>query len=158
MKEVLPFSPLGELILFFVGSLVFCILTLIAAKLIRPNRPNQEKNTVYESGEDPVGNAWGNFNMRFYIIAIMFLLFEVEIAFLFPWATVFGNEELIKESDGVWGYFSIVEMFVFIFLLTLGLMYAWGKGYLDWVKPNTKVKETVTKVPIDLYDQINKKF
>ena len=158
MEEIQQLSAFGELILFFVGSLIFCIVALTTAKLIRPNRPNEEKNTVYECGEDPVGNAWGNFNIRFYILAIMFLLFEVEIAFLFPWATVFGNAELIKASQGLWGYFSIFEMFVFILLLSLGLVYAWGKGYLDWVRPDTKVKEIETKVPLNLYEEINKKY
>ncbi|HEX6224880.1 MAG TPA: NADH-quinone oxidoreductase subunit A, partial [Chryseolinea sp.] len=82
-------SAFGEVLLFIVAGVIFILVTLLVSKLIRPDRPNPEKLSTYESGEEPVSSAWSQFNIRFYIIALIFLLFEVEIVFLFPWSTVF---------------------------------------------------------------------
>jgi NADH-quinone oxidoreductase subunit A len=82
----------------------------------------------------------------------------VEIVFLFPWSTIFANKELIKETEGQWGWFSLVEMFVFIFVLALGLAYAWAKGHLDWIKPNPKATEFSSPVPKSHYEAINEKY
>ena len=117
-------SAFGEVLLFIVAGAIFIVVTLFVSKIIRPHRPNPEKLSTYESGEEPVGAAWSQFNIRFYIIALLFLLFEVEIVFLFPWATIFANEKLIKETDGLWGWFTFIEMLVFILILALGLAYA----------------------------------
>src|SRR5687768_7873859 len=100
-------SDFGVILLFIVGAIAFVVLALVVSWLIRPSRPNYEKLTSYECGEDPVGNAWGQFNVRFYIIALIFILFEVEILFIFPWATVFGNKEKIDSTNGLWGWFSL---------------------------------------------------
>src|SRR4051794_9113775 len=105
-------SGFGVILLFIIGAVLFVLSILGLSKLIRPNRPNFEKMTSYESGEDPVGSAWGQFNTRFYIIALIFILFEVEMIFLFPWATVFGQKELIEGTNGLWGWFSLFEVFV----------------------------------------------
>jgi NADH-quinone oxidoreductase subunit A len=140
-------SEFGIILLFIVGSIVFLIGGLITAYLLRPNRPNFEKLTTYECGEDPTGTAWGQFNVRFY----------VELVFLFPWATVFGQKHLIDATDGLWGWFSLLEMFVFIFLLALGLAYAWAKGYLDWVKPQVEIPQFKSVVPKELYERLNEK-
>ena len=110
-------SDFSYILLFIISGIAFVTLILFIAKLIRPNRPNLEKLSTYESGEEPDGNANVRFNMRFYVIALIFVLFDVELIFLFPWATVFGNQHLIEITDGVWGWFSIVEMFVFFLLL-----------------------------------------
>ena len=83
--EINGFGTVG---LFILGGLGFILIALMVGKLLRPYRPNEEKLTTYESGEDPVNNAWGQFNLRFYIIALVFILFEVELVFLFPWAVV----------------------------------------------------------------------
>ncbi|MBX2841743.1 MAG: NADH-quinone oxidoreductase subunit A [Flammeovirgaceae bacterium] len=151
-------SDFSYILLFIVGAIVFLVGGLITAWIIRPSRPNEEKQTSYECGEDPVGNAWGQFNIRFYIVALIFVLFDVEIIFLFPWATVFGQASLVELTSGIWGWFAISEMFVFIFILTLGLVYAWKKGYLDWVKPESKTKDFDSKVPYSLYENINEKY
>jgi NADH-quinone oxidoreductase subunit A len=151
-------SEFGIILLFITGGIAFVALALFVSKLIRPDRPNFEKLTPYESGEDPIGNAWGQFNTRFYVIALIFLLFEVEIVFIFPWATVFGDKNKIEETQGLWGWFSLMEMFLFIGILALGLIYAWVKGYLDWVKPNQEVKDYKSPVPKNLYEEINKKY
>ena len=151
-------SAFGELLLYIIAGIIFVVGGLVTAYLIRPHRPNEEKLTSYESGEEPVGQAWGKFNIRFYVIAIIFLLFDVEIVFLFPWATVFGRKELMEATDGLWGWFSLTEMFLFVAILALGLAYAWKKGHLDWVKPTVKVPEYSSKVPKILYEQLNEKY
>jgi NADH-quinone oxidoreductase subunit A len=150
-------SEFGILLLFIVGSIIFLIGGLITAFLLRPNRPNFEKLSTYECGEDPTGSAWGQFNVRFYVIAIIFILFDVELVFLFPWATVFGQKGLIEATDGLWGWFSLMEMFIFIFLLALGLAYAWAKGHLDWVKPKVEIPQFKSVVPGELYTRLNEK-
>ena len=130
-------------------------LAFIASRLLSPNNPNPEKLTSYECGEETVGSAWMPFNSRFYVIAIIFLLFDVEMVFILPWATVFGNHDMIN-VDKRWGWLSLTEMFVFLGILILGLIYVWVKGDLDWIKP-TPVKPTVdTQVPSSLYEAINK--
>ncbi len=151
-------SGFGTVLLFIVGGLVFILVTLGVGRLLRPHRPNREKLTTYESGEDPVGNAWGIFNNRFYIIALVFLLFEVELIFLFPWAIVFGNADLIRDTDGIWGWFALVETFIFIGLLAVGLVYVWAKGMFDWEKPKVRTDDFPSKVPDHLYETINKKY
>jgi NADH-quinone oxidoreductase subunit A len=134
------------------------MVTLLVSRLLRPHRPNPEKLTTYESGEEPVSTAWTQFNIRFYIVALIFLLFEVEIVFLFPWATIFARKELMDQTNGAWGWFSVIEMVVFILVLALGLAYAWVNGYLEWVKPDPKPTEMKSPVPKELYEKVNKKF
>ena len=103
----------GTVGLFILGGLGFILIALMVGKLLRPYRPNEEKLTTYESGEDPINNAWGQFNLRFYIIALVFILFEVELVFLFPWAVVFADVDLITVTNGLWGWLSLIEMVIF---------------------------------------------
>jgi len=119
-----------------------------------PNHPNAEKLSSYECGEEPTGSAWLPFNSRFYVIALVFLLFEVEMVFVFPWATVFGSHE-INNIDPRWGKLSLIEMFVFLGVLILGLVYVWRKGDLDWIKPKPITPTTDVNIPTSLYDQLN---
>lgn len=151
-------SEFANILLFIIGGVIFIAGGLTTAYLVRPKRPNPQKLTTYECGEDTVGSAWGNFNIRFYIIALIFILFEVEIIFLIPWATVFGNAELIKETNGLWGWFALIEATAFILILVLGLAYAWKHGYLDWVAPKPKETSFKSKVPESLYDKLNNKY
>ncbi len=134
------------------------LVALVISRILRPNRPNPEKLSSYETGEDSVGNAWAQFNVRFYIVALIFLLFEVEIIFLFPWSTVFAREELIDETNGMWGWFALTEMLIFILVLALGLAYAWVNGYLDWIKPKPNSTQYKSGIPKELYDKVNDKF
>ena len=97
--------------------------TLAISRAVRPQRPSVEKLTAYESGVDPVGTAWSQSQIRYYIFALLFVMFDVEAVFLFPWA-------LRLEAFGVFG---LVEMFAFVIILILGLVYAWRKGVLRWV-------------------------
>lgn len=123
-------------------------------RLLAPRNPNPEKLSTYECGEEPTGNAWLPFNSRFYVIALVFLLFDVEMVFVFPWATVFGNKEIIQ-LDPRWGWFSLIEMFIFLGILILGLAYVWVKGDLDWIKPSPTLPDSGTNIPQSLYDKIN---
>lgn len=148
-------SDFGTILLFLIGGAIFVILGLFTAKLIRPSRPNAEKLATYESGEEPIGNSWIQFNPRFYVIALIFIIFDVELAFIFPWAVVFGRRELIEATDGVWGWFSLIEMFIFIGVLVLGLAYAWAKGHLDWVRPDPVIPKSRSKIPMNVYKQFN---
>ena len=84
----------GYVAAFLLAGIAFLGLVLTLASFIRPSRPNEEKLSTYESGEEPVGNANTRFNPRFYVIALLFVLFEVELIFLFPWAVVFSNKTL----------------------------------------------------------------
>jgi NADH-quinone oxidoreductase subunit A len=123
-------------------------------RMLAPHKPNPEKLTSYECGEEPTGNAWMPFNSRFYVIALIFLLFDVEMVFIFPWAIVFGNHE-INNFEPRWGVLSLIEMFVFLGILILGLAYVWVKGDLDWIKPNPVKPVTDTNIPASLYEQLN---
>ncbi len=123
-------------------------------KILAPNNPNPEKLTSYECGEEPTGNAWLPFNSRFYVIALVFLLFDVEMVFVFPWAIVFGSHEL-NNSDPRWGWLALTEMFLFLGILILGLAYVWVKGDLDWIKPKPIMPTTNTNIPLSLYDRLN---
>jgi NADH-quinone oxidoreductase subunit A len=98
-------------------------LMLGAGSLVRPSRPTREKAIAYESGVDPVGPGFGQSQVRYYIFALLFVLFDVEAVFIFPWA-------LRLETYGLFG---LVEMAIFIVILALGLVYAWRKGVLRWV-------------------------
>ncbi len=129
-------------------------VAFFVSRMIAPKNPTPEKLTSYECGEETVGSAWVPFNSRFYVIALIFLLFDVEMIFILPWATVFGSHEAAK-IDNRWGWLSLTEMFIFLGILILGLAYVWVKGDLDWIKPKP-VKPTVdTQVPVSLYEKLN---
>lgn len=105
-------------------SAVLLVAGLLAlGSLLRPKRPQPQKYLTYESGVDPVGDGWSQSQVRYYIFALLFVMFDVEAVFIFPWA-------VRLEAFGVFG---LVEMLIFIFILALGLVYAWRKGVLRWV-------------------------
>jgi len=113
---------LAVLIFLAVGTGIV-LITFGINKLVRPHNPYPAKNVNYECAEKPVGSGWIQFNNRFYIFALIFVIFDVESVFLFPWAVAFG--EL--------GLFALVEMVLFILILMFGLYYAWKRGALKWV-------------------------
>ena len=151
-------SEFGSIFLYILSGITLCLIMLFVAKLIRPSRPNVEKLSTYESGEEPEGTANIRFNVRFYVVALIFILFDVELVFLFPWATIFADKQLIAETNGLWGWFTFAEMLVFVAILALGLAYAWIKGHLDWVRPQVKTTPFENKIPMDLYEKINQKY
>ncbi len=137
-------------IAFLAAGILSIALILFISRSLRPFRPNAEKLSTYESGEEPMGNANIRFNPRFYVIALLFVLFEVELIFLFPWAVVFGNKQLAL-ADSNWQIFALLEMFIFVGILALGLAFAWVKGYLTWEKPSTNPEEMNSPIPLDAY-------
>ena len=131
--------PLGlRLLLYFIIGFIFVGVGLLASALIRPHNPNPIKNSTYECGEEPIGPPWIRFNIRFYVVALVFLLFDVEVVFLLPWAVVFKQL----------GWFAFIEMIVFVVILLAGLAYVWVKGDIDWERPKPyipKLDELIVK-------------
>ena len=117
LRSYLTVAIFGALACVVAGGL------LALGSFIRPTRPQGQKYVTYESGVDPVGNSWGQANVRYYVFALLFVMFDVEAVFIFPWA--------IRLEE--FGLFGLVEMAIFIFILLLGLFYAWRKGVLKWV-------------------------
>ena len=109
---------------FALVAIGFLVVNLLVWWLIRPRRFSEEKLTTYECGESPEGSAWVQFNIRFYVFALIFIVFDVEAVFLFPWAAVF--REL--------GMLAFLEGLVFIGILVVALAYVWRKGDLEWVR------------------------
>lgn len=116
------------LIFALVGA-AFLFLSLFAGKFFRPNKPNQIKSQAYECGEEAVGPAWISFNIRFYLIALIFVIFDVEAALMFPAATVF--KKWIGDGKGILAF---SEIALFVLILFVGLVYVWKKKDLDWIK------------------------
>jgi NADH-quinone oxidoreductase subunit A len=112
-------------LLTIVGLLAF---VFVLWKVLRPARSSEEKAMTYECGENPVGNAWVQFNIRFYVFALIFVVFDVEAVFLLPWAVVFRDL----------GTLAYVEGLVFIGILVVALAYVWRKGDLAWVRPEDR--------------------
>ena len=154
MAEVSSITEFGKVLIFLITGLIFVGMAFGLNKFIAPHHPNPEKNSSYECGEETTGNSWIQFNSRFYVIALIFLLFDVEMIFVFPWATVFSNKELIA-IDGRWGWLAFTEMIVFLGILLLGLVYVWRKKDLDWIKPNSILPTVNTTIPLDAYQRIN---
>jgi NADH-quinone oxidoreductase subunit A len=122
-------TEFGKAFIFLLLGVIFVILGLFGAWIFRPRRPYPEKNATYECGEEPVGSAWIRLNVRFYVIALIFLIFDVEVAVLFPWALVYRQ----------FGLFGFLEMAVFLVILFVGYVYVWLKGDLDWDKPKPEI-------------------
>ena len=99
---------------------------LLSVLKIRPNNPSPVKNSIYECGFETITERWNNFNFRYYSIALLFVIFDVEVVFLFPWAASFGT------MSAEFGMFVLIEMVIFIGILMLGWIYAWKKGSLEW--------------------------
>jgi NADH-quinone oxidoreductase subunit A len=118
VRQYLTVALMGGLALALIG-----ILLGVVGRILRPDRPQEQKYLTYESGVDPVGSGWTQSQVRYYIFAVLFVMFDVEAVFIFPWA--------IQLEE--FGTFGLVEMAVFIIILALGLAYAWRKKVLRWV-------------------------
>ena len=110
------------IIIFLAIALIFSLGFLILNFAFSPKNPDPEKLSAYECGFEPFNDSRMEFDIRFYLVAILFIIFDLEIAFLFPWAITLGNL-------GLFGFFS---MMLFLFILTIGFIYEWKKGALDW--------------------------
>ena len=114
--------------LFILVGIAVGIVPLLLGYVLGPNRPDPEKNSPYECGFEAFEDARMKFDVRYYLIAILFILFDLEIAFLFPWAAIYKD---IVASDSI-KLFGFIEMLVFVTVLVIGYIYAWAKGALEW--------------------------
>lgn len=112
----------APLLILFALSVMVPILMIVIAGASGPRRPTPGKNIPFESGVDPVGDARRRFSVKFFLVALLFLVFDVETIFIFPWAVLFRKL----------GFFGFVEMSIFLLILLLGLFYVWKKGALEW--------------------------
>ena len=154
MEGVAQISEFGKILIFLIVGIMMVCFAFFISRLVAPKKPNPEKLTSYECGEEPTGSAWLPFNSRFYVIALVFLLFDVEMVFVFPWAIVFGSHEM-NSFEPRWGALSLIEMFVFLGIMVLGLAYVWVKGDLDWIKPEPTKPVADTSIPLSVYEKVN---
>jgi NADH-quinone oxidoreductase subunit A len=148
------------ILVFLAVGVVFLSANLILGWLIRPNRPTPQKSEIYECGEKAEGSAWIQFDLRFYVVALLFVIFDVELAFFFPWAVVFGSsvqmadptrpaEMRLEAAKTIspsatappstevmhsFAWFTFLELLVFFSILLLGFAYLWKRGDLEWVR------------------------
>ncbi len=120
MELTNPFISIG---LFIVVAVVFPFIALGLAWVLRPKKPNPIKSQTYECGLETYGDTWVQFRAQYYLFALIFVIFDVETVFLYPWAVAYNQLPL----------FALVEMFVFLAILVMGLVYAWRKGALEWI-------------------------
>ena len=116
LAEYLP------ILIFLAIAVALALIIVVASLLVAPQRPDREKLSAYECGFEPFEDARGRFDVRFYLVAILFIIFDLEVAFLFPWAVSLGN-------IGLFGFWSMI---VFLAVLTVGFVYEWRKGALEW--------------------------
>jgi len=124
----------ANVLVFLLVACAFILGSMVLGRVIRRHRPDASKLTTYECGEDTIGTAWVQFNVRFYIIALIFLIFDVEIAVLFPWTTVFAEAKTM-------GPLAFIEMSLFLIILLVGFAYVWVKGDLEWLTSPAEVKQ-----------------
>src|SRR3990170_8139892 len=117
-------TEFATVLVFMVLGAVTVAVLLLLSRLVQPRDPTEVKLSTYECGEVPVGSSWVQFNIRFYVIALIFIIFDVEVALLYPWAVVFQRLGLL----------AFIEAFIFIVILLAGLAYLWKEGDLDWVR------------------------
>ena len=107
----------------------FVFIALVLGALIRPRRMGHKRNETYECGEPPIGSGWYNFNPRFYMLALIFLIFDVEIVLTFPVITVLRNW-----ANAGNGLVAFIEILIFVVILVVGLIFLWARGDLEWIK------------------------
>ena len=124
--------------IFVAFGAAFVFLNLVVGAVARPKVPNPEKLAVYECGEPCIGSSWVQFDLRFYIVALVYLIFDVEVALFYPWAVAYGSADQLGASIGMSGYairqVALVDMLFFFGVLLVGFAYLWRFGYLDWVR------------------------
>jgi len=124
-------TEFGKILVFIIFAFAFVAISIFLAKVIQPKRPTKEKLKTYECGEDTVGSPWVKFNIRFYVVALIFLIFDVEVVLLFPWALTY------KE----YGFYGLLVGFIFLFVLGIGMAYEWRKGDLEWIRPKPNIPD-----------------
>lgn len=129
----------GAVAAFAVMAVAFAFGAITLGQIAGPKLPSPQKSIIYECGELPIGSAWFNFNPRFYLIALVFVIFEVELALTFPVVAVYKRWIAMSPTMGL---VALAELLVFIFILALGLVWIWIHGDLEWVKKLARVDET----------------
>ncbi len=121
----------GTVLVFAIVAVGFAVAMVTVSRLVGPKHPNPEKATTYECGERPIGSAWFNFNPRFYLVALVFVIFEVDVAFTLPVVTVYRSWVAVSPS---FAWIAFAELFIFTAILVVGLVWVWAHGDLAWVK------------------------
>jgi NADH-quinone oxidoreductase subunit A len=114
------------ILMMIVGAIGFAIVNVLASRIFGPRKPNPEKLSTYESGVEPIGTAHSKFSVKYYMVAVMFIIFDIEVVFMYPWAVTF------KSFEGAALTYMLIEMIVFIVLLLIGYFYILRKGTLKW--------------------------
>jgi NADH-quinone oxidoreductase subunit A len=143
-----------DVLYYLIGGLIFACGGYLTAWLIAPYRPNPEKLSSYECGEESYGQAWGQYNIRFYVMALIFIVFETELILLFPWITIFENPVLKAQIPGI-SLYTMIEVLIFLGVLALGLAYIWVNGDIDWIRPEPVIPQVATKIPASEYETLN---
>lgn len=125
----------ATIVVFLTIGAVFLAANLFLGQLLRPKRPNPDKGDIYECGEEPIGTAWGQFDLRFYVVALLYVIFDVEIAFFFPWAVVFGQAN--RTGNETLARLAFFDFVIFFGILLVGFSYLWKRGDLAWVRSTT---------------------
>jgi NADH-quinone oxidoreductase subunit A len=134
----------GATLIFMLLGIVFLLVPIVVLAPLRPSKPSKLKGQTYECGEEAVGDSWGRFNPRFYVIALVFVLFDIEILFMYPWAVTFGSlgkgpalgaaTAVTAGGPELTLKFAFGEMIVFVAILLVGFAYLWRYGFLEWVR------------------------
>ncbi len=122
-------TEFGKIFVFILLAVGFVGIGVATAWVLRPKRPTKEKSLTYECGEDPIGSPWVKFNIRFYVVALIFLIFDVEVVLLFPWALTYQD----------YGWYGFLTGIIFLIILGLGMAYEWRKGDLEWERPQPEI-------------------
>lgn len=129
------YGAIGQYLPLFIIGVIAIILGLLLvnlSKLMGPFRPNKIKQSVYESGMDPVGTGHDRISVKFYMVAMLFILFDIEVVFMYPWAVNYVQLGELDKTLGGMGLFPLIEMFVFVVILFVGYIYVWKKDGLEW--------------------------
>src|SRR5438067_1271564 len=134
----------GYLLIFTAAGVGFLLANMLIGWLIRPATPDAEKQTIYECGEPTVGSSWIQFDLRLYVVALLFVVFDVELALLFPWAVVFGSANRAADNPNIdplqaaashrFAVLAFVDLLFFFGVLLVGFAYLWKRGDLNWVR------------------------
>jgi NADH-quinone oxidoreductase subunit A len=161
------------LLIFVVAGIILLLTPLALGKLVRPHTPSPEKGTIYECGEPTIGSAWVQFDLRFYVVALLFVIFDVELAFFFPWAVVFGSAnraadtalpieqrtqaaEVLMQPAGTaidaagmetLAWLAFGDIMIFFAVLLVGFVYLWRRGDLAWVR-STAAQAAESAAPV----------
>ena len=137
--------------MFLAVGAVFVFANLTLGSLIRPRAPHPEKSTVYECGEPTIGSSWVQFDLRFYIIALVYLVFDVEVALFYPWAVAYGHADALAKTAAITAFqfrsAALVDMLFFFGILIVGFAYLWRFGYLDWIRSSASTTLKVDRRP-----------